>query len=122
MARPATGNAHVEAARKLLKTARTVEEMRIAQAVLLPLDLGLSLEQTAQAIGRSVNATCKMRTRFGRIASGEISAPRSKRELRNRAHVKLEREAAVLDEVLKDAAVGGIVVIPRLKPRIEEKL
>jgi transposase len=122
MARPATGATHLEAARNLLKSARTVEEMRVAQAVLLPLDLGLSLEQTAKAIGRSVGATCNMRTRFGRIARGEITAPKSKRELRNRAYVKLEREAAVLDEVLKEAAAGGVVVIPRLKPVIEHKL
>ena len=67
MARLATGATHLEAARNLLKSARTVEEMRVAQAVLLPLNLGLSLEQTAKAIGRSVGATCNMRTRFGRI-------------------------------------------------------
>jgi len=122
MGRPATGAAHIDAARKLLKSARTVDEIRVAQAVLLPLDLGLSLQQTADAIGRSIGATCNMRTRFGRIASGEIAAPQSKRDLRNRAHTNLEHEAAILDEVLNDAAVGGVVVIPRIKPAIEAKL
>ena len=43
-------------------TARAVQPARAAQSVLLPLELGLSLVQTAQAIGRSVGATCKMRT------------------------------------------------------------
>jgi transposase len=122
MARPASGWEHIAAARKLLKAARTADELRLAQAVLLPLELGLSLEQTAQAIGRSSGATCTMRTRFGKVASGRAAAPRSKRQLRNRAHANLERERQILDEVLADAANGGVVVIPRVKPAIEAKL
>jgi hypothetical protein len=49
-------------------------------------------------------------------------ASRTKRELRNRANATLEREAQILDEVLKDANQGGIVVVPPLKKKIEEKL
>jgi transposase len=122
MARTASGTEHIEAARKLLKTARTAEELRQAQSVLLPLELGLSIEQTAQAIGRSSGATCTMRTRFCKITAGEIAAPRSKRQLRNRAKADLERERQILDEVLSEAATGGVVVIPRIKPAIEAKL
>ena len=33
MARPASGSEHIEAARKLLKTARTADELRLAQLV-----------------------------------------------------------------------------------------
>ncbi len=83
MARPAGGVEHVVAARELLRSAKTAEELRRAQAVLLPLDLGLSLEQTARAIGRSVNATCAMRTRFARAAEGVMAPPRAKTALRN---------------------------------------
>ena len=90
--------------------------------MLLPLELGLSIEQTALAIGRSSGATCTMLTRFGKVAAGEMLAPRSKRELRNRANSNLERERQILDEVLPDAATGGVVVIPRIKPAIEAKL
>ena len=86
MARTASGVEHIEAARKLLKSARTADDLRLAQSVLLPLELGLSIEQTAIAIGRSSGATCTMRTRFGKVAAGEMLAPRSKRELRNRAN------------------------------------
>lgn len=122
MARTASGAEHIEAARKLLKTARTADELRLAQAVLLPLELGLSIEQTALAIGRSSGATCTMRTRFGKVATGQMSSPRSKRQLRNRANTGLDRERQILDEVLPDAANGGVVVIPRIKPAIEAKL
>ena len=122
MARAASGSEHIEAARKLLKTARTADELRLAQSVLLPLELGLSIEQTAQAIGRSSGATCMMRTRFCKVASGLMTSPRSKRQLRNRANADLQRERQILDEVLTRAASGGVVVIPQIKPAIEAKL
>ena len=120
MARTASGVEHIEAARKLLKSARTADDLRLAQSILLPLELGLSIDQTMMAIGRSSGATCTMR--FGKVAAGEMPAPRSKRELRNRANTNLERERQILDEVLPDAATGGVVIIPRIKPVIEAKL
>lgn len=96
--------------------------MRQAQAVLLPLELGLSLEQTALAIGRSVGATCNMCTRFMAVSEGRRAAPRSKRDLRNRASTTLEREAKILDEVLRGAPDGTALVVPLLKPQIEARL
>lgn len=122
MARTASGQEHVEAAQELLKSARTADDVRRAQSVLLPLTLGLTIEQTAKAIGRSVGVTCTMRTRFAKVASGALPAPRRKQDLRNRAKAELSREREILDEVLADAMDGGIVVIPRVKPDIEAKL
>jgi len=122
MARKASGADQLEAAKALLKKAKTAEELRAAQAIVLPLVLGLSMEQTSLAIGRSVGVTCTMRTRFGRTLRGEKQATRSKRELRNRAKASLAQEAQILDEVLRDAATGGVVIVPPLKPAIETKL
>jgi transposase len=122
MARTASGAQHLDAAYALLREAKSVDELRTAQAVLLPLMLGLSIEETALAIGRSKGATCSMRTRFSKIGSGLQPAPRSKRQLRNRATTDLAREAEILDEVLAHAQSGGVIVIPQLKPAIEAKL
>lgn len=122
MARKAGGADQLEAAKQLLKKAKTADELRAAQAIVLPLALGLSLAQTAEAIGRSVGVTCTMRTQFARTLSGEAKAKRDKRALRNRAKASLEREAEILDEVLAQAAVGGIVIVPPLKPLVEAKL
>ena len=83
---------HIEAARELLWKARMADELRLTQSVLLPLELGLSIEQSAQVIGRSAGATCTMRTRFCKVQSGEMAAPQSKRQLRNRANADLTRE------------------------------
>lgn len=121
MARKASGVDQLEAAQVLLKKARTAEELRAAQAIVLPLALGLSLAQTAAVIGRSVG-TCTMRTRFGRVLGGEKKATRSKRELRNRAKTSLEHEAQILEEVLNHGATGGVVIVPPLKPAIEARL
>jgi transposase len=122
MARKAGGADQVASARELLRMAKTADELRTAQAVLLPLELGLSLEQTAKAIGRSVGATCNLRTRYCKVARHEREAPRPKRALRNRANATLEREAQILDEVLEGAMRGGVVVVPPLKDQVAERL
>lgn len=122
MARPATGMAYLADARAFRDNAKTAEDLRLALAVLLPLEQGLSLKKTAHIIGRSVSATCSMRTRFGRVIDGIEAVPQHKQQLRNRAHADLIREAQVLDEVLANASAGGVVIIPRLKPAIEAKL
>ena len=64
MARPVRGSELVEMAREMIAQAQTAEQLRQAQAVALPLLFGLSLEQTAEAIGRSRVWTCRLRNRF----------------------------------------------------------
>lgn len=122
MARLPGGAEHLKAARELLRTAKTAEQLRLAQAVLLPLELGLSMQQTAAAIGRSVRVTCGMRTRFAAVREGRRSAPRSKHELRNRAAATLPQEARILDEVLGGSAQGQVLVVPQFKALIEKEL
>lgn len=122
MARRASGVSDLDWARGQLACARSAEALRQAQAVLLPLELGLSLEQTAKAIGRSVSMTCKLRNRRRRELAKEIEPKRRKKDLRNHAHASLEQEAAALDQVLAKAGSGGVVVIPRLLPAMEKAL
>jgi hypothetical protein len=122
VARTAGGMDELMWARELVARARSAEELRQAQSVLLPLELGLSLEQTACAIGRSVSMTCKLRNRRRRELAQEIEPKKPKRELRNHALASLEREAALLDQVLAEAASGGVVVIPQLLPAFEKAL
>jgi transposase len=122
MSRPASGANQIEHAQASLRSAKSADQLRIAQAVLLPLELGLTLVQTAKAIGRSVGATCKMRVNFCAVKAGKRQAARPKTALRNRAADTLEREAQVLDKVLTNAMDGGVITIPRLTPQIEKEL
>lgn len=122
MARIAGGKDQLAMAREALRKAKTADELRAAQAVVLPLELGLSIAQTAIAIGRSVGVTCTMRTRYSRIARQEAVPPVSKRQLRNRARLSLEEEGAMLDAVLEQATQGGVVIVPPLQVKFAEKL
>jgi hypothetical protein len=70
MARVASGKEVLEQAKNLLVNVRTIEELRQAQAVVLPLEFGLSMKQTATAIGVSVDWACQLRMRL--IRSGGI--------------------------------------------------
>lgn len=123
MARTPSGTEHVEAMRALLRAARTADELRQVQAVLLPLELGLSLKQTALVIGRSVTATCKLRTRLLAIHAGQQPAPRSKRELRNHATASLKREARILSDVLLQTQHDHPPpTVVQFKPLVESRL
>ena len=50
MARPARGADNLEWAREVLAQAQTVEQLRQAQALVLPLDFGLSLEDRKSVV------------------------------------------------------------------------
>ncbi len=119
MPRHASGMEHLDEARALMQRAKTADELRTAQAVLLPLLLGMSLEQTALAIGRSPSAACAMRIRFFRIAEGSMEPPRSKRELRNRAHATLEQEQRLLSAAGGRSGRAGPALVSRLKAAME---
>ena len=65
MSRPASEDDVVLAiAREAIPTAQTVEQLRQAQAVVLALDIAMSLADTAQAIGMSPGWACELRRRF----------------------------------------------------------
>ena len=65
MSRPASGDDEVLVnARAAIAMAKTVEQLRQAQAVVLPLDYAMSLADTAQAIGVSPGWACQLRRRF----------------------------------------------------------
>jgi hypothetical protein len=119
MALQASGHEHLQAAQALFERAVTADELRTAQAVLLPLVLGLSMAQTALAIGRSPSATCAMRMRFCRVAAGLAAPPLKKTDLRNRAHVSLGGERRLLAKVCGRARHTGPDLIARLQQEME---
>lgn len=121
MARIARGAEVVELGLEMIASARTVEELRQAQAVVLPVHFGLSLEQTAQAVGRSLAWTCRLRNRF---LAGETlgDGQRQRRGGRRRQNMTPEQERAALEPYLERSRTGGILVVPQLKGELEAKL
>ncbi|WP_222946320.1 helix-turn-helix domain-containing protein, partial [Paraburkholderia sp. UCT31] len=95
MARQASGGEVLERAKRLVVEAKTMDELRQAQAVLLPLEFGLTLAQTAQAIGVSVGWACQLRRRFV-LAGGMPDADRARPGGRRRENMTREEEVAFL--------------------------
>ena len=81
MSRPFRGQESVDAAHASLKAATTIEQLRQAQAVVLPLVYGLNLAQTAAAIGVSSKWVSRLRNNFidGRMLDDRCSAARGGR-------------------------------------------
>jgi len=121
MARRASGEEWLVEAKACLAKAKTVEELRQAQAVVLPLEFGLSLQQTAQAIGVSVGWACQLRTRFVR-EGGVSDHSRSRPGGRRRENMSREEEAAFLAPFFDKAKVGGILIVGEIKQALDARL
>ena len=121
MSRPLRGHEALDSALKVIASAKTIEQLRQAQAVVLPLQYSMSLEQTAQAIGLSKGWTCRLRNQF---IAGEIVGDQGKsvRGGRRRENFTLEREAELLKPLLESASSGGILVVGQIKPQLEAAL
>jgi transposase len=119
MSMTARGHEALEQAKAQLIQAKTVEQLRQAQAVVLPLSYGLSLEQTADILGISVSWTCKLRTRFAR---GEVANPGATREHRPRQNMSVEEEAEFLAPFFEKASAGGILVVGEIKRALDARL
>ena len=94
---------------------------RQAQAVLLPLEFGLTLAQTAQAIGVSVGWACQLRRRFI-LAGGRAEVDRPTPGGRRRENMTREEEAAFLAPFFEKASAGGILVVGEIKQALDERL
>ena len=115
MARKARGRDLLEQAKGYLSKAKTAEELRQAQAFVMPLEFGLSMEQTARAIGVSPGWACQLRSRF--IRDGGI--PRKEKPLRGgrrRTNMNIEEEKAFLEPFFDKAKEGGILVVSEINP------
>jgi transposase len=121
MSRPPRGQDVVDSALQAIASATTIEQLRQAQAVVLPLQYGMSLEQTAQAIGLSKGWACRLRNQF---IAGEAVGDKGKsvRGGRHREHFTPERETELLKPFLESASIGGILVVGQIKPQLEAAL
>ena len=121
MARLAGGHEFLEAAVTQAAKATTISELRMAQALLMPLKFGLSLDDTSVALGLSKSWTFRLRQRFGRIQSGQ-EQPKTQQGLRNRARMTLAEEAVLLAPYIEQAKQGGVIIVPPLKAHLEKAL
>ena len=113
------GEEAVAEALKVLATTRSLERFRQAQAVILPLCYGLSLKETAQALGLTSRWVSQLRNRF---ISGQRVSETPRCGGRRHAYLSPEKEAELLRPFIEEAARGGVVVVSRIKACLEAKL
>ena len=121
MGRPMRGAELLDMAQEMIRQAKTIDELRQAQAVVLPLAYGLSLDETAQAIGQSVTWTSRLRNRF---LAGEIVGDGQRQHAggRRRENLSIEQECEILAPFFARASAGGIPVVPQIKAELEVAL
>ena len=125
MARPATGLSVIDVARIQLSEAKTIDELRRAQAVVFPLDFGLSIEHTAKAIGVSKGWACQLRRSF----INEQMQPELERATkpgagsgRGRAYLSHQQEQEFLLPFVDKASQAGILIVSEIRQALEKKL
>ena len=122
MSRRASGDEEVLIrAREAIATARTVEQLRQAQAVLLPLEYAMSLSATAQVIGVSRSWACQLRRRFMRgqvVGAPDAPTPGG----RKRQNMSPEEEHEFLAPFFEQAATGGVLVVGQIKAALDQRL
>jgi transposase len=121
MARPASGREFLAMAKEMLAKAKSVEELRQAQALILPLEYGFSIEQVAAVTGISRGWACQLRTRFIRNG-GKPQREAPKRGGRRRENMRIEEETAFLAPFIEKAAKGGILVVGEIKQALDAHL
>jgi len=119
MGRPARGEEFLEKAEKLLAKVTKADELRVVMAVILPLVNGMSILETARAIGRSPRWVTSARNAFIRNG-GMLKEPAQK--VRNRAHMTKDEEAAFLEPFFDHVRQGGILVVSEVHKALERHL
>jgi hypothetical protein len=121
MSRRSGGRDFLEIAKSSLPKAKTIEGLRKLQAVVLPLEFGLTLGQTAQATGVTVGWVSQLRNRFIR-EDGRFDDERPKRGGRYRQNMHREEEERFLAPFLEKASSGGILVVTKIKEALDKRL
>lgn len=120
MARPAGGSEVLAKAKECLRKAGTIDELRQAQAVILPLEFKLSMAEVAAVIGVSPGWACQLRRQF--IRQGDLTIGKRQRGGRRRENMSQEEEVAFLAPFFEKATKGGVLVVGEIKRALDERL
>lgn len=115
------GKKLIKAAKKQLETAKTVQELRQAQAVIFPLKFKFSMNKTGEALGISRGWVCQLRQAFIK-SGGKQSENKKSRGGRRRENMSLKEETEFLLPFFEKAKSGGILVVGEIKQALDKKL
>ena len=115
-----TDEKDVEYARKLLARAKSKEDIRMAQAVLLPHDQKMTFAQTADMIGVSKRSVSRYRQNLQLKREGKYAG--DTRGGRRRENMPVQEEKRFLEQWKGRAASGQIVVACEIWQALEQQL
>jgi transposase len=122
MARPRSSDAKlVEYAQRLAAQAQSVDDLRCAQAVILPAVLGATLEQTALAlgVGRATVGRCQAKVRRRLTHPAQLAPSWGGRR---RAAMSSDEEREFLEPWAESAADGGMLIVAPLRAALAQRL
>ncbi len=108
-------NEVLESAIEAAQKAKTPDDLRMAQAVLIPVLLDLPDRITGQIVGRSRVTVVQLRKKFGTLKQ---SRPRNWGG-RRYGYITIEQERQFLSQFSDQAAQGGILVVSEIQKAFE---
>lgn len=111
----------VQKAQTVIAKATDLQEMRAAQAVLLPALLGTTLEQTASLLGVARATVPRLQARFRQRCDAGCPLPKNHGGRRN-VLMSVEEERAFLAPWAEQAKSGGVLVISVLRAALAQRL
>ena len=111
----------IQEAVRLVESAKTLQQLRQGQAILIPALTGASMEATARILGLGRNQVCVMRRKF-REQGGTTYSDKDRRGGRHRELLNPDEEKAFLAPWLEQAKNGGVIVVPPIQAAYEERV
>ena len=110
----------IEAAREAAQKAKTCDQLRMAQTVLVPGIINVPDQTTGQIIGRSRLTVVRLRKRFRESCTGQ--GPRPDWGGRRYGYMTLEQELQFLSHFFDQATEGGVLIVSEIRRAYEAQV
>ena len=107
----------IEAAQKAARKAKTCDDLRMAQTVLVPCVINVPDQMTGQIIGRSRPTVVRLRKKFRECCAGQDS--HRNWGGRRFGYMSIEEERHFLSHFLDQASQGGVLIVSEIKRAYE---
>ena len=112
----------VKQAQLAADSATSIEELRRAQAVLLPALLKATLAQTASALGVGRATVTRLQAAFRQCSASRTAVPARQWGGRRHCWLTLEEERTFLEPWLKLARAGSLLVVSPLRAALAQRV
>jgi hypothetical protein len=111
----------IQSALEIAQKAKTSDELRMAQTVLVPSLLDVSDQLTGQIVGRSRGTVVRLRKKRRELCSGQEPQDRNWGG-RRYGYKSIEQERQFLSRFFDQAVHGGVLVVSEIKRAFEAQV